>query len=53
VSNNTCGSVAPKASCTISVVFTPGATGPRSATMNVNDDGGGSPQSVTLAGTGI
>ena len=51
---NTCGgSVAPKASCTISVIFTPGATGARSATMNVNDDGGGSPQTVKLAGTGI
>jgi hypothetical protein len=51
---NTCGtSVAPKASCTLSVVFTPTATGARSATMNINDDGGGSPQIVKLAGTGI
>ncbi|HTE90109.1 MAG TPA: choice-of-anchor D domain-containing protein, partial [Terriglobales bacterium] len=51
---NTCGaSVAPKTSCTISVVFTPGAIGARSATLNVNDDGGGSPQTVKLAGTGI
>ena len=50
---NTCGSsVAPKISCTISVIFTPGATGARNATLNVNDDGGGSPQTVKLAGTG-
>jgi len=51
---NTCGtSVAPKASCTFSVVFTPTSIGARSATMNINDDGGGSPQTVKLGGTGI
>src|SRR5207245_857480 len=54
---NTCptgaGSVAPGASCTISVSFTPAATGARATTVNITDDAAGSPQSVSLAGTGI
>jgi hypothetical protein len=50
---NTCGSsVAGGGSCTITVTFTPTATGSRSATLNVNDTGGGSPQTVALTGTG-
>jgi len=50
---NTCGtSLAGGASCTISVTFTPTATGARSATLNVNDDAAGSPQTVSLSGTG-
>jgi hypothetical protein len=40
------------ASCTISIRFKPTATGLRSATLDVNDDGGGSPQTVALYGTG-
>jgi hypothetical protein len=39
--------------CTISIVFKPAATGARSATLLFSDDGGGSPQAVTLTGTGI
>jgi len=39
--------------CTISIVFKPTATGARSATVLFSDDGGGSPQAVTLTGTGI
>src|SRR2546426_3974339 len=54
---NTCptgaGSVAPGASCTISISFTPAATGARTATVTITDDDPGSPQSVSLAGTGI
>jgi hypothetical protein len=50
---NTCGtSVAAKGTCTISVTFTPGATGTRTATMNVNDSANNSPQTVVLTGTG-
>jgi hypothetical protein len=50
---NTCGtSVAPKKSCTISVTFTPTATGTRSASVSVTDNAGLSPQTVTLMGTG-
>ncbi len=50
---NNCGSsVAGKKSCTISVTFTPSAKGKRTGTLSVNDDGGGSPQNVSLTGTG-
>lgn len=53
VSATTCGSsVAAKSSCTISVVFTPSATGTRTATLNVNDSANNSPQTVSLTGTG-
>jgi hypothetical protein len=46
-----CGPVAPARFCTISVTFTPTATGARSATLTVTDEAG--TQSVSLAGTGI
>src|SRR5207302_1208012 len=54
---NTCptraGSVAPGASCTISVSFTPAGPGARAAAVNITDDAAGSPQSVSLTGTGV
>jgi hypothetical protein len=51
---NDCGtSVATGASCTFTVTFTPTASGNRSATLNITDNAGGSPQHVSLAGTGI
>jgi uncharacterized protein YjdB len=40
------------ASCTISIIFTPGAQGSRNATLTVVDTGLSSPQLVTLTGTG-
>jgi hypothetical protein len=50
---NNCGqSVPAHGHCTISVTFTPTATGQRSGAVSITDDGGGSPQSVPLAGTG-
>jgi Beta-propeller repeat/Abnormal spindle-like microcephaly-assoc'd, ASPM-SPD-2-Hydin len=50
---NTCGtSIAAKASCTITVTFTPTAIGTRIAKVSISDDGGGSPQTVSLKGTG-
>jgi len=50
---NTCaGSVAPGASCTISVTFTPTATGSRTGTLTLTDNATNSPQSVALSGTG-
>jgi len=50
---NTCGSrVAAGASCTFRVTFTPRTTGSRTATLNITDTGGGSPQTVALSGTG-
>jgi len=50
---NHCGKSLPAGGhCTIKVQFVPQAKGPRSATLAVSDDGGGSPQTVALAGTG-
>jgi Bacterial Ig-like domain (group 3)/Abnormal spindle-like microcephaly-assoc'd, ASPM-SPD-2-Hydin len=50
---NTCGtSVKAGASCSITVTFTPAAKGKRTASVSVSDDGGGSPQTVGLSGTG-
>jgi hypothetical protein len=49
------GTLAVSASCTISVTFTPGAAGARSATLTVTDNSGnvsGSTQTVALSGTG-
>jgi phospholipase C len=46
------GTIAPLASCTINVTFTPSAKGFRSATMAITDNGGASPQNVALTGTG-
>jgi hypothetical protein len=39
-------------SCTVSVTFKPTATGSRSASVNITDNGGDSPQKVDLIGTG-
>jgi hypothetical protein len=50
--DNCGGSVAAHSSCTISVKFTPTATGSRTATLNVNDSANNSPQQVSLTGTG-
>ncbi len=50
---NTCvTSLAPGASCTISVTFAPTVTGIRTANVSIVDVGGGSPQLVPLTGTG-
>ena len=51
---NNCGaSVAVSASCTVSVTFTPTATRAMAGTMSIADNAPGSPQSVTLTGTGV
>jgi hypothetical protein len=54
--SNTCGfpggSVAANSSCTLSVVFSPSATGARTATMNIGDPDPTGPQAITLNGTG-
>ncbi len=50
---NTCGtSLAAGASCTASVTFAPKTTGSFTASLAVADNGGGTPQSATLTGTG-
>jgi len=45
-------SVAPNATCTVSVTFSPTALGARSATLALTDDAADSPQAVALSGTG-
>ena len=50
---NNCGaSLAGGGSCTITVKFTPSATGSRTALLTFTDSAPGSPQSVSLQGTG-
>jgi hypothetical protein len=50
---NACGtSLAPGASCTISVTFTPRRAGNSTEWLIVSDDGGGSPQRISLWGVG-
>jgi hypothetical protein len=50
---NTCGgSVAAAGNCTISVTFTPTATGTRTGAITITDNASGSPHMVTLTGTG-
>ena len=46
------GMLAAGSSCTINVLFTPQAAGARTATLNINDNATGSPQTVALNGTG-
>jgi hypothetical protein len=50
--NNCGGSVAPGASCTITITLTPAATGNRNATLAITDNAPKSPQNVSLTGSG-
>jgi hypothetical protein len=51
---NNCGSkLPPGAQCAIRVVFAPTETGPLAASLMITDSAPGSPQSVSLSGTGI
>ena len=53
VSSTTCStSLAARANCKISVVFTPTATGTTTGTLQVSDPAIGSPQTSSLTGTG-
>lgn len=47
------GSLDGGATCSLWVTFTPGSTGSRSATLSIADNVTGSPQTVSLSGTGI
>ena len=51
-SNNCGASVAAGGNCTISVTFTPAASGSFTASVSVADNASGSPQTVALSGTG-
>jgi len=46
------GTINPLATCLVTVTFKPTASGSRSATLNVNDNATGSPQTISLTGTG-
>jgi len=51
---NTCGSdVFAGKSCTVSVIFTPTAPGPRPGTLTITDNAANSPQTVPLSGIGV
>ncbi len=53
-STDDCGaSLAARASCTVTVNFTPTATGARAGTLTVTDSAPGSPHTVGLSGTGL
>jgi hypothetical protein len=54
VLTNSCGSVlSAGAQCTVNVTFKPTAAGTRAASVLFSNDGGGSPQAVTLSVSGI
>ena len=50
--NNCPSTLAASSSCTINVTFTPTTFGTRTGTLAVSDNGQGSPQTVTLTGSG-
>jgi len=52
---NTCtgATVAPSQTCSVSVTFRPSAAGNRSASLSFADNAAGTPQAVSLMGTGI
>ncbi|HEY6293081.1 MAG TPA: choice-of-anchor D domain-containing protein [Terriglobia bacterium] len=50
----TCGSsLAVGAGCAINITFTPSGAGPRVASVSITDNAAGSPQTISLVGTGI
>jgi len=51
--NNCGGSVAPSASCSVSITFIPTADGARTGAIAITDNAAGSPQMLTLSGTGL
>jgi hypothetical protein len=50
--NNCPASVAPSASCTINVTFTPMASGNQFGTVSIADNAAGAPHTISLSGTG-
>jgi hypothetical protein len=53
ISANGCGAtIAPGANCSVGVEFKPTKTGTRNAKLNVKNNGGGSPSSVSVTGVG-
>ena len=53
VTANSCGAtLAPAASCSVTIAFKPTTRGTRGARLNVQNDGGGSPAVTTITGVG-
>jgi len=52
-SNNCAASIAVNASCTITLEFKPTSTAAYSAAVSIKDNATGSPQSISLTGTGV
>jgi hypothetical protein len=50
---NCVGNLAPGASCTINVTFTPAATGARSGNLTITSNATGSPHTIPLSGPGV
>lgn len=52
---NNCGTVIPAGggTCTVQVTFTPTQTGPVTDQITITDDAQGSPQTITVTGTGV
>jgi Beta-propeller repeat/Abnormal spindle-like microcephaly-assoc'd, ASPM-SPD-2-Hydin len=50
---NTCGQVAPSATCTASVTFTPTLVGTETGNVSITDDAANSPQLEPLSGVGV
>jgi hypothetical protein len=48
-----CGTVSPGGNCTISVVFSPPATGTDAGLLTISSNASGSPQTVVLTGVGM
>ena len=53
LTSNCSGSLAPAASCTASLVFSPVAAGQSAAMLTVTDDAAGSPQSASISATAV
>jgi subtilase family serine protease len=53
LTSNCSSSLAAGGNCTISVTFTPTAAGSRNASLTITDNASGSPQTVSLSGTGV
>jgi hypothetical protein len=51
--NNCAGTLSAGSNCTVSVTFVPTVTGTASANLTITDNAAGSPQTVSLLGTGV
>ncbi len=47
------GTLAPSASCTVTINFTPLSSGTKNASLSLSDNAAGSPQTISLTGTAV